>query len=276
MSDSPYIDLLKKVLIDYHRMEMGETPPIKKNKGHKPRYWLLYALERILKNSDFTIREKVPFNRKKRELGLDWPAYADSMIGLKRMDNIEFCVNDTIKNNIPGDLIETGVWRGGSVIFMRALLKVAGVTDKNVWAADSFEGLPKPNAEKYAADKDDDHYTLHDILAISEETVRYNFEKYGLLDDQVKFLKGWFKDTFPTAPFEKLSVVRLDGDMYESTINGFDYLYPKLSVGGYLIVDDYGAVPGCKQAVHDYRQQHNITEEIIDIDGSGVYWKKLR
>lgn len=274
MSDSMYIDLLKKVLIDYHRMEMGETPPIQRNKGHKPRYWLLYLLENILKNSDFTIREKVPFNLEKRMTGRDWPAYAESMIGLKRMENIEFCVNDVLKNNVPGDLIETGVWRGGAVIFMKALLKVANDTSRTVWVADSFEGLPKPDEEKYKADKGDVHHTLSSVLAISMEDVKRNFEKYGLLDDKVKFLKGWFKDTLPTAPIDKLAVIRLDGDMYESTINGFDNLYPKLSKGGYLIVDDFGAVPGCKQAVMDYREKYNITEKIIDIDGAGVFWKK--
>ncbi|MEP7109695.1 MAG: TylF/MycF family methyltransferase [Ferruginibacter sp.] len=275
MGENLYIDLLKKVLIDYHRMEMGETPPVQRNKGHKPRYMLLYLLERILKNSDFTIREKVPFNREKRMTGRDWPAYAESMIGFKRMDNIEFCVNDTIKNNVPGDLIETGVWRGGSVIFMKALLKVAGITDKIVWVADSFEGLPRPDEGKYAADKDDDHHSFSNILAVSEEQVRYNFEKYDLLDDKVKFLKGWFKDTLPVAPIEKLSVLRLDGDMYESTINALDNLYPKLSKGGYIIIDDFGMVPGCKTAVLDYRKQYNIIEEMIDIDGAGVYWKKI-
>src|SRR5687767_7074445 len=97
LSNDLYIDLLKKVLIDFHRMEMGETPPVQRNKGHKPRYMLLYLLERILKNSDFTIREKVRFNKEKRLIGRDWPTYADSMIGLKRMENIEFCVKDTIR-----------------------------------------------------------------------------------------------------------------------------------------------------------------------------------
>ena len=254
---------------------MGETPPLKKNKGHKPRYILAYFLDSILSKTGFTVREKIPFDREKRLIGVDWPVNADSMIGLKRMDNIEFCVNDTIKNNIPGDLIETGVWRGGSVIFMRALLKAAGVTDKTVWVADSFEGLPKPDEKKYAADKGDDHFMFSDTLAISIDQVKYNFEKYGLLDGQVKFLKGWFKDTLPAAPIEKLSVLRLDGDMYESTINALDSLYPKLSVGGYCIIDDFGVVPGCKLAVMDYRKQHNITEEIIDIDGSGSFWKRL-
>lgn len=275
MNNNLYIDLLKKVLIDFHRMEMGETPPLKKNKGHKPRYILAYFLDSILSKTGFTVREKIPFDREKRLIGVDWPVNADSMIGLKRMDNIEFCVNDTIKNNIPGDLIETGVWRGGSVIFMRALLKAAGVTDKTVWVADSFEGLPKPDEKKYAADKGDNHFMFSDTLAISIDQVKYNFEKYGLLDGQVKFLKGWFKDTLPAAPIEKLSVLRLDGDMYESTINALDSLYPKLSVGGYCIIDDFGVVPGCKLAVMDYRKQHNITEEIIDIDGSGSFWKRL-
>ncbi len=274
MGDSLYIDLLKKVLVDYHRMERGETPPVKRNMNHKPRYWFIYLLESLLKNSSFTIREKVLYDKEKRLNGKDWPAYAESMIGLKRMENIEFCVNDTIKNNIPGDLIETGVWRGGSVIFMRALLKAANITDKIVWVADSFEGLPKPDEQKYEADKGDDHHTLSHILAISQEEVKYNFEKYGLLDEQVKFLKGWFKDTLPTAPIQQLSVLRLDGDMYESTINALDSLYPKLSKGGYIIVDDYGAVEGCKIAIHDYRDKYKITEPIIDIDGWGAYWKK--
>jgi hypothetical protein len=62
--------------------------------------------------------------------------------------------------------------------------------------------------------------------------------------------------------------------MYESTMDGLVNLYPKLSTGGYCIVDDWGAVEGCKKAIVDYRSQHNITDEIIDIDGSGVYWKK--
>jgi O-methyltransferase len=274
MSNDLYIDLLKKVLIDYHRMEKGETIPVKKNMERKPRYLFAYFLQSLLKNSDFTIREKVPYNKESRLNGKDWPAYAESMIGLKRMENIEFCVNDTIKNNVPGDLIETGVWRGGSVIFMRALLKAANVSDKTVWVADSFEGLPKPDEVKYTADKGDDHYTLSDVLAISLDEVKHNFEKYGLLDNQVKFLKGWFKDTLPTAPIDKLSVLRLDGDMYESTINALDNLYPKLSRGGYIIVDDYGAVEGCKLAIHDYRNKFNITEAIIDIDGTGAYWKR--
>lgn len=96
------------------------------------------------------------------------------------------------------------------------------------------------------------------------------------MDEHVKFLKGWFKDTLPNAPISKLSLLRLDGDMYESTMDAITVLYPKLSIGGYLIVDDWGAVAGCKKAIEDYRKENNITEPIIEIDWTGVYWRKER
>jgi hypothetical protein len=194
------------------------------------------------------------------------------MIGLRRLDNLQFCVEEVLSKNIPGDLIETGVWRGGATIFMRAILKAYGVKDRNVWVADSFEGLPAPNPERFPQDAGDLHHIMK--LAVSLDQVKANFERYGLLDDQVRFLKGWFRDTLPKAPIERLAILRLDGDMYESTMDALVNLYPKLSLGGCLIVDDYGAVPGCRQAVLDYRQLHGILDEIVQIDWTGVYWRR--
>jgi O-methyltransferase len=156
---------------------------------------------------------------------------------------------------------------------MRAVLKAYEVKDRKVWVADSFEGLPPPNTDKYPADKGDIHHQLTH-LAISLEEVKENFSKYGLLDEQVCFLKGWFKDALPTAPIEKLAVMRLDGDMYESTMDALKHLYPKLSVGGYVIIDDYGYIHSCRQAVHDFREANQIRDEIKLIDWSGVYWKR--
>jgi len=195
------------------------------------------------------------------------------MIGLKRLDNLEFCIEQVVTNGVVGDLIETGVWRGGAAIFMRAVLKAYGVTDRYVWVADSFEGLPPPNTGKYPYDAGD---TLHEAreLAVSLEEVKANFERYGLLDNQVRFLKGWFRDTLPAAPIERLALLRLDGDMYQSTMDALVNLYPKLSEGGYVIVDDYGAIPACRQAVNDYRSANAITEEIHDIDWTGIFWQK--
>ena len=204
---------------------------------------------------------------------LDRPTSARTMIGRERLDNLQFCVERALDDRVPGDLIETGVWRGGSTIFMRAILKARDVTDRRVWVADSFEGLPPPDPEKFPEDDGDVLYTKK-ILSVSLEEVKNNFRRYGLLDGQVEFLKGWFRDTLPDAPVEKLAVARLDGDMYESTIDALVNLYPKLSPGGFLIVDDYGGIEACRKAVHDYRDRHGIKEEIIRIDWNGVYWRR--
>ncbi len=232
------------------------------------------SVGRAVGRLNFEVAYRKPYDPKLRELGQDWPSRAESMIGLKRMTNLQRCVSSVVTEGVEGDLIETGVWRGGACIFMRAVLKAYGDTSRTVWVADSFQGLPKPNAAEFPADAGDTHHVLGG-LGVSVEQVRHNFERYGLLDNQVQFLVGWFKDSLPTAPLEKLAVARLDGDMYESTVQAIEALYPKLSVGGYLIVDDFGShVSQAQQAVHDYRAQHGITDAIVDIDGTGAYWRK--
>lgn len=267
-----YLDLLKKVLIDLNRIDKGEYKPLTwYNLNRKQK--LLLPLEKLLRKKNYTICKHIVPDINKRIVGSDWPTFADSMIGLKRLDNIQFCIEQVLANGIKGDLIETGVWRGGAVIFMRAVLKAHGITDRVVWVADSFEGLPKPDVDKYIHDRGDSHH-LQTMLNVSLEDVKYNFKKYDLLDDQVKFIKGWFKDTLPDAPIEKLSVLRLDGDMYESTMDTLASLYPKLSNGGYIIIDDWNVIKACKAAVEDYRARNKIRDEIISIDQTGVFWKK--
>lgn len=227
----------------------------------------------MLNSRGLQIARARPMNIKDRIVGRDRSPIAHTMVGLKRLENIQHCVEDVLTNNIPGDLIETGVWRGGATIFMRAILKAYNIKDRTIWVADSFEGCPRPNAEKYPHDKDDTHYTSGELVA-SLDDVKANFEQYGLLDGQVKFLKGWFKDTLPKAPIAKLSVMRLDGDLYESTMEALENLYPKLSVGGYVIIDDFGPLPACRQAVFDYRKSQGIEDNIIEIDGTGIYWQR--
>lgn len=213
------------------------------------------------------------FNAAIRAVGRDWPSQAHSMIGQARLRNLRTLCEDAILRGVPGDFVETGVWRGGACILMRAVLKAHGVTDRRVFACDSFEGLPAPDEKSYPADRNDQHVT-YEALAVSLEQVKSNFAAYGLLDDQVQFLKGWFKDTLPTAPVSQLAILRLDGDMYQSTMEAFETLYHKLSTGGYCIVDDAGAVPACKQAVIDFRTRNNITDPVHGIDWTGVYWRK--
>lgn len=266
-----YLDLMKKTLT--HSLWVERTRTI--DPGLMPKSikkLFVQAVTGSLGAFHLGIVKKVSQNAEARTLGEDWPEYAHTMIGFKRLDNIRECIESIIGNGIPGDLIETGVWRGGAVIFMRALLKAHGITDRIVWAADSFEGLPKPDRVRYPADKDDICYQ-REFTSVSIDEVKRNFSSFGLLDDQVRFLKGWFQDTLPTAPIEKLALLRLDGDMYQSTMESLVHLYPKLSVGGFVIVDDYAAGP-CKQAVQDYRSRMSITDEIVPIDNWSVYWSR--
>lgn len=205
--------------------------------------------------------------------GAMWPSRAHTMIGIPRLENIQFCVEEVLRSGVEGDLIETGVWRGGATIFMRGILKAHGVTDRRVWVADSFAGLPPADPAKYPKESNED-FTKFKELAVSLGEVQTNFGRYGLLDDQVKFLKGWFRDTLPTAPIEKLALMRLDGDMYESTMDALVNLYPKLSPGGFVIIDDYNVVTACNAAVDDYRRDAGIVDELQLIPVCGAFWRK--
>ena len=207
--------------------------------------------------------------------GTAWPETAETMIGIKRLDNLQYCIRDVLARKVPGDLIECGAWRGGATIFMRAALFAYNDPGRRVWVADSFEGLPAPDPATYPADLHDEHFKQGDQLAVGVDTVRLNFARYGLLDDRVKFLVGWFKNTLPQSLIERLAVLRIDADMYEGTIQALESLYSKVSPGGYVIIDDYGAMESCQAAVNEFRQREGITTPLQKIDWTGVYWQKF-
>lgn len=269
-----YLDLLKSALTGALYEDNDVILGGVRSRGKSGfKYWAANRVGSVASKLGYEVVRKQPYDAEKRAGGRDWPARAESMIGLRRMDNIQACVDTVLREGVPGDLIETGVWRGGATILMRAILKVRGDVERLVWLADSFEGLPRPDPHRYPADVDDPHHRFTG-LQVGVEQVKHNFRRYGLLDERVRFLVGWFEDTLPSAPIERLAVLRLDGDMYASTMQAISALYPKLSVGGFCIVDDYGNVPGCRQAIHDYRAAQQIEDEIVDIDGFGAYWRK--
>ena len=203
---------------------------------------------------------------------------AISLMPLARFRNIEECILNIAENNIEGDLIETGVWRGGAVIYMKAILNILNLADRKIWVADSFEGLPVPNPEKFPLESKA-HPAISRIYNNFEaglEEVKSNFMRFNLLDDQILWLKGWFSETLPTAPIDKLSLLRLDGDYYESTMDALLNLYDKVSQGGFIIVDDYGedSWTNCRKAIDDFRKSRNIISPLIQVDSACVYWKK--
>lgn len=270
-SESLYLDLIKKTL----SFSLWSEPPvpIKDLFIRSPiKRFLISIIAKILCRNKLQLSWKEDFSQNDRLEGYGFPGYAHSMIGFKGLNNIQYCIETVLKDKIAGDFIETGAWRGGACILMRAILAFYKITDRKVFVADSFEGLPKPNVDLYPNDKGDKLY-VHKYLVVSKEEVKDNFAKYNLLDDQVIFLKGWFKDTLPSAPIGQLAVLRIDGDMYGSTMESLEYLYPKLSKGGFCIIDDY-SLKGCQIAVDEYRVKYQINSEIKKVDWTRIYWRK--
>lgn len=205
------------------------------------------------------------------EGGQYWPARAHTMIGRRRLRNFRTAIETIIADRIPGDILEAGVWRGGASIYARGVLKAFGDNGRKVYVADSFDGLPKPD-QRYPADQGDQHWEI-DFLKVSLEEVKANFSAYDLLDEQVVFVEGFFEKTLPNLATDSLAVLRLDGDMYSSTIQILDSLYKKVSPGGFVIVDDYNALANCREAVDVFRAAHGIQEMMETVDWTGVYWR---
>jgi O-methyltransferase len=250
---SLYIDLMKRILIN----SIYQDPPMDPWSG--PSY-----------------------NDIVRRVGKDWPSQAHTMVGLERLNNIERLMDYTL-HNVPGDYIETGVWRGGCCIFMQAILKEWDLGFEDAWelprifCCDSFQGLPAPDIDKYPQDAGDEHHT-YTTLVVSVAEVVANFRKYNLYDDNVWLVQGFFKDTLPAMIEQfkpRFALIRLDGDMYQSTTEALENLYPLLNNGGYVIVDDYNALPQCKQAVDDYIKKNGLSVSIQMIDYSGVFFQKV-
>ena len=213
------------------------------------------------------------FQTKLREEGRDWPSVAHTMAGVQRLNNLRELAQRVIDEEIPGDFIEAGVWRGGCCILMRGILTANGINDRKVYLADSFAGLPAPNPQDYPHDAGLNLH-VHSELAVSVDQVKQNFSSYGLLDDQVVFVKGFFQETLPSLQASPFALIRIDGDLYESTYVALEALYSKLSPGGFIIIDDYGAMPACRASVSDYRARLGIEAPIHTIDWTGVWWQK--
>lgn len=268
-----YVDLLKRSLLGLTVGPVTLYAPIASGRSSL-RNWIIRLLR---KRGRSLLAEPVEFDLSTDTDGRTsvWglPPWAYTMVGVTRLTNVEECIKGALESGVPGDLIETGVWRGGTTIFMRGILRAYGVEDRKVYVADSFSGLPAPDAENYPADRGIELH-LWPGLSVGLEEVRANFARYGLLDEQVVFVRGWFRDTLPELRDRTWSVLRLDGDLYESTMDALVNLYPGLSPGGWIIVDDYHDIPASAQAVDDYREKEAIMEPIQRVDWSAICWQK--
>jgi O-methyltransferase len=186
------------------------------------------------------------------------------------------------QRNVPGALVECGVWRGGSTGLMGLALRSHGQT-RPVHLFDSFEGLPEPGprdgavAKDYSGGRAEGRLTPIARCDANQGHVRsFLLEQLKLDSNQVHFHRGWFQDTVPADAkgIGPIAVLRLDGDWYDSTKICLEHLYPLLSAGGAVIMDDYYCWEGCKTATDEYRTKHGITDPLIQVDNSCCYWIK--
>lgn len=257
---------------DVHAQTQLSMPAIALTTSKRRKMQAKVRIGRWLAKYGYRVVREQPFDPEQRASGNDWPLFGYTMVGHKRLDNIQYCIETVLADQVEGDIIETGVWRGGSMMFAQAVLRHHGVTNRTIWCADSFEGLPKKYGRDAEVGKDPD-LVGNSHLGVALEDVKANFRRFGLLDDNVRFLKGWFSETLHKAPVEKLAIARLDGDLYESTMDALKALYHKISPGGFIIIDDYGSWQGCSDAVNEFREQKGITAPLEQIDIHGYFWR---
>lgn len=164
---------------------------------------------------------------------------------------------------IPGDIVECGVWRGGNIILARQL-----APERTCWLYDTFDGMTPPCLKD--GDKATRQFNRKTKVgvkhsAVSLPDVRRNLDRFGALDDtKLKFVAGDVRETLPHTRPERIALLRLDTDWYESTLAELQWLYPLLVTGGILIIDDYGHWPGARRAVDEYFVGQSIDMQTID------------
>ncbi len=264
-----YLELMKNALTRYGFGELWQPY------SPRPDTWrhgVFRLARRLLDRRGLEVVSRFPFDPEARAEGRDWPPEADTMIGLRRLGNLEHCIRDVIEQGVPGDLIETGVWRGGACIYMRAMLESYGERDRTVWVADSFQGLPKPEERPGGGRRGRAVVGAFPRRAAGEGGRQLRPLRPAGRPGAVSARLVQRHSAHGTD--RAVAVMRLDGDMYDSTMVALRSLYPKLSVGGYVIVDDYHAIRGCKQAVDDFRAELGITDELYQVDWTGRYWRR--
>lgn len=221
-----------------------------------------------------------------------WQVIPYTMLSIPRLSNAYECTAEAIRQHIPGDIAECGVWAGGSTGLMFAAARDSGDANRRFHLFDSFEGLPQPSSKDgkdvlqgYLKDNQDrvldegkgDLIAINACAAPRQLAEELFFKVLGAPPDLIIFHQGWFQNTVPAAvasgQVKQLSVLRIDGDWYESTRICLEHLCPLVSPGGFVIIDDYGHFEGCRKAVDEYLAVHGKGTQLSKIDSDGVYFR---
>jgi hypothetical protein len=266
-----YLDLLKKCLTRqlFDDDDFDVTPRSSGLRGLLARggvAWLASRELKLVRRGQTDLEDKLE--------GLGRPAKAETMMGGRRLDFLERAILQVIAEGVPGDFFEAGCWRGGGAIFMLGALEALGQTDRRVWAADSFDGYPEPTAASGPIDRA--LWARRDYFAVTRADFDRNVERYGVGRERLRVVEGFFDRSLPGAGVERLALIRIDIDGYEGTRAVLDELYPKLSPGGFVIVDEL-EVPGCKRAIDEHFARTGRREQIVPVPQrrpKAAYWRK--
>jgi O-methyltransferase len=210
-----------------------------------------------------------------------WPHYEAckryTMTSVERMYALYEATRYVVRGKIPGDFAECGVWRGGSIMLAARVLRELGDSSRKVYLYDTFEGMSAPTTkdvdlagrsagEKWSAKRAADH---NDWCYAPLADVQRNIAATGYPTESVVFVKGTVEDTLPGTAPERIALLRLDTDWYESTRQTLVHLYPRLAPGGVLIIDDYGHWQGCRQAVDEYFAANEPAPLLTRVDYTG-------
>jgi O-methyltransferase len=184
-----------------------------------------------------------------------------SLVGASGLEATFDAASELVQNGIPGDFVECGVARGGCA----ALMATVAATDsrgRRMWLFDSFEGLPSPTSDDYGSDQTSTGKHIRPLvrgscLGTKDQVEALLFSRFGFSKDSISLIQGWFQDTLPSyrERIGQIALLRIDGDWYESTMCCLDNLYDNVTLGGCIIIDDYGVCFGCKKAVHEFFPQ---------------------
>jgi O-methyltransferase len=188
-----------------------------------------------------------------------------TMLGSRRGRTLHRLAHEAASTRVPGALVDCGAWNGGSTILM-----ASGAPDREVWAFDSFAGLPEPGEVDGRRS-----FEFAGECVGSEQKLRDGFERFAD-PARLHVRAGWFEDTLPDAAREigTVAVLHCDGDWYDSVRLTLEVVYPLVSPGGFVVIDDYGAWPGARRATEEHRRRAGDSARLRRIDHTGRYWRK--
>lgn len=201
-----------------------------------------------------------------------------SLVGWQGMEATYTCTKRAITDKIQGDLVECGVAQGGSALLIALINQKFGDGTRRIWLFDSYEGLPDPTAEDFQKGKTGTHVRplpKGSCLGTIEDVRQLLFQKNNLAEKNINLVKGWFQDTLPVTrnQIDSISVLRLDGDWYESTKVCFENLFDQVSNNGFVILDDYFSCFGCKKATDEFLTARGKAFPIIPDGRGGAYFQ---